>query len=95
MKNKDKKQHQGRTMPENGWEKTPYNPKITQFLKGGRNSHFGKAKWSQMVYTKNKQKLPFKAIRVVLCRKLHKNTLNIRKMTRRLKVAKLAISQGS
>ena len=78
-------------MPENGWEKTPYNPKITQFLKVGKNGHFGKAKWSQMVYagtepqnTKNKQKLPFKTIRVVLCRKLHKNTLYMRKITRRL-----------
>ena len=31
---------------------------------------------------KNIQKLPFKIIRVVLCRKVLKNTLNIRKMTR-------------
>ena len=60
------------------WQKWP-------FCKG-----YSKAKWSQMVYTgtepqntKNIQKLPFKIIRVVLCRKLLKNTLNIRKMTRR------------
>ena len=40
-----------------------------------------------MVYTgtepqnnKNLQKLPFKTIRAVICRKLLKNTLNIRKM---------------
>ena len=36
----------------------------------------------------------FKIIRVVLCRKLPKNTLNIRKMTRHWKVVKLAILQG-
>ena len=40
------------------------------------------------------KKEPFEIIRVVLCRKLLKNTLNIRKMTRRWKAAKLAILQG-
>ena len=46
MKRKDKKQgqHQGRTKPENGWEKTPYNPKITQFLKRGQKWPFWKGK---------------------------------------------------
>ena len=52
------------------WQKLP-------FCKG-----YSKAKWSQMVYTgtepqntKNIQKLPFKIVRVVLCRKLRKNTI--------------------
>ena len=51
---------------------------------------YSKAKWPRMVYTgtepqntKNIQKLPFKIIRIVLRRKLLKNTLIIKKMTRR------------
>ena len=77
-------------MPENGREKTLHIPKMAQFLKGDKNSHFAKTITNQMVYTrtepqnaKNIQRLPFKIIRVVLCRKLLINTLNIRKMTRR------------
>ena len=76
-------------------KKTPHIPKMAQFLKGGKNGHFTKAIAKQtghkcMVYTgteppntKNIQKLPFKIIRVVLCTRLLKNTLNIRKMPRR------------
>ena len=83
-------------MPENGREITLHIPKMAQFLKGGKNGHFAKAiakqnghKWpilglSIKITKHNKtQKLPFKTIRVVLRRKLLKNTLNIRKMTRR------------
>ena len=44
--------------------------------------------------TTNIEKLPFKIIRIDLCRKLLKNTLKIRKRTRSWKVAKLAILQG-
>ena len=57
---------------------------------------YSKAKWSQMhAYTgtepqntKNIQKLPFKSIRVVPCRNLLKNTLNIRKMTLKSAIVK-------
>ena len=82
-------------MPETRPGKTPHIPKMAQLLKGGKNGHFAKAIEKQnghkcMVYTgteppntKNIQKLPFKIIRVVLCRKLLKNIFIIRKMTRR------------
>ena len=59
------------------WQKLP-------FCKG-----YSKAKWSQMVYTGTEPQntkhteTTLKIVRVVLCRKLFKNTLNIRKMTRR------------
>ena len=78
-------------MPENGQEKTPYIPKIAQFLKDSKNDHFAKAiakqnghKWcilglTEPQNTKNIQKLPFKIIKVVLCRKLLKTHLIIKK----------------
>ena len=82
-------------MPENGQEKTPHIPKMAQFLIRSKNCHFAKAiakqnghKWSLLGLRPKmpktyRNRLPFKLIRVVLCRKLLKNTLNIKKMTRR------------
>ena len=75
-------------MPENGQEKTPYIPKIEQFLKDSKNDHFAKAiakrnglKWCilglSLKLPKTIQKL--KIIKVVLCRKLLKTHLIIKK----------------
>ena len=37
-------------MPENGREKTPHILKMAQFIKGGKNGHFAKAKAKQNGY---------------------------------------------
>ena len=63
--------------------------RIAQFLEGDKNGHFVKAvakqighKWSILgLSLKIPKKTPFKIFRVGLCRKLLKNTLNIRKKT--------------
>ena len=82
-KTKNQEQNHSRTMPENGREENTSHSKNGTIFKRWQKWPFckgyGKAKWSQMVYagterpkTKYTQKLPFKIIRVVLCRRLAK-----------------------
>ena len=89
---KNKEQHQNRTMPENGREKTRHIPKMSLFLKGGKNGHFAKAiakqnghKWSilglSLKILKTYRNYPLKSLELFYAENCAKT--QYQKMTRR------------